>query len=80
MHPEGWRTTLPDTPDIVDEASTGIVLWTDRPGAARAPSSALVAWSSERAAFRTLEFLTANIRNHHTRPAYQAAAKRFLGE
>jgi len=59
-------------------ASTAIVLWTDSPRAARAPSSALVAWSGERAAFRTIEFLTAGIHNEHTRRAYHAAAKRFL--
>jgi site-specific recombinase XerD len=38
----------------------------------------LVAWLGERAAFRTLEFLTAGIGNTHTRRAYTRAAKRFL--
>jgi site-specific recombinase XerD len=46
-------------------------------GAAR-PSPALVAWSGERAAFRTVEFLTAGIHNEHTRRAYHRAARRFL--
>jgi hypothetical protein len=34
-----------------------LVLWTESALAARAPSPALVAWSGERAAFRTIEFL-----------------------
>jgi site-specific recombinase XerC len=37
----------------------------------------LVAWSGERAAVRTLEFLTATIRNPHTRRAYGRAVQRF---
>jgi integrase/recombinase XerD len=39
---------------------------------------ALVTWSGERAAFRTIEFLTANIRNKHTRRAYGRAVRRFV--
>ena len=78
MRRAGWRSPLPDALDT--DASTSLVTITTR-----APSSvatidtgALVAWSSERAAFRTVEFLTANIRNRHTRRAYQAAVRRFL--
>jgi len=61
-----------------DDPSSAIVLWTESALAARAPSAALVAWSGERAAFRTVEFLTAGIANAHTRRAYTRAAKRFL--
>jgi site-specific recombinase XerD len=70
------------TPDIdgleQEDASRAIALWTESAFAARAPSSALVAWSGERAAFRTVEFLTAGIGNEHTRRAYHRAARRFL--
>jgi len=47
-------------------------------GEARAEVEALIAWSGERAAFRTIEFLTAGIHNAHTRRAYHRAARRFL--
>jgi site-specific recombinase XerD len=57
---------------------TAVTLWTESSQAARTPSSALVAWSGERAAFRTVEFLTAGIHNPHTRRAYTRAARRFL--
>lgn len=60
------------------DASTAIVLWTESARAARTPSPALVAWSGERAASRTIEFLTAGIGNGHTRRAYHRAASRFL--
>jgi site-specific recombinase XerD len=60
------------------DTSAAIVLWTESALAARAPSSALVAWSGERAAARTIEFLTAGIHNIHTRRAYHRAARRFL--
>jgi len=43
-----------------------------------APSPALVAFSGARASRRTIEFLTAHIRNAHTRRAYHRAARRFL--
>lgn len=58
--------------------SEGVILWTESALATRTPSSVLVAWSGERAAFRTIEFLTAGIGNEHTRRAYHRAAKRFL--
>jgi site-specific recombinase XerD len=64
---------------MTDEgASAAITLWTESALAARAPSPALVAWSGERAASRTIEFLTAGIHNPHTRRAYHRAARRFL--
>ncbi len=61
-----------------DGATSALVLWTESALASRAPSPALVAWSGERAAFRTVEFLTAGIGNEHTRRAYHRAARRFL--
>jgi hypothetical protein len=39
---------------------------------------ALVAAAGERASTRFLEFLAANIRNPHTRPAYYRAVEEFL--
>ena len=39
---------------------------------------ALVAAGSDRAAYRFLEFFTANIRNPHTRRAYARAAGEFF--
>jgi site-specific recombinase XerD len=74
MVPESWRRPLPDALDI--DASTSLVV--ARSSLAGIDAGALVAWSSERAAFRTIEFLTANIRNRHTRRAYHAAVRRFL--
>jgi site-specific recombinase XerC len=41
--------------------------------------SALVAWSGERAAARTAEFLLAHLRNPNTRRAYARAVQRFVG-
>jgi integrase/recombinase XerD len=71
-----------DASDVDDsepeEGATAIALWTESALAVRAPSPALLAWSGERAAFRTLEFLTAGIGNDHTRRAYHRAARRFL--
>jgi site-specific recombinase XerD len=64
-------------PDDGGAAQTAIVLVGSRVGTVR-PSPALVAWSGERAAARTIEFLTAGIGNVHTRRAYHAAARRFL--
>ena len=43
-----------------------------------ARTSALVAWGGERAAARTFEFLTADIRNPNTRRAYHHATGRFM--
>ncbi|HEX4338214.1 MAG TPA: hypothetical protein VH062_20055 [Polyangiaceae bacterium] len=60
------------------DASTAVMLWTESARAARAPSPALVAFSGERAAFRTIEFLTAGIHNDHTPRAYHRAARQFL--
>jgi integrase/recombinase XerD len=74
MRPAGWRTSLPDALNI--DASPSLVVAPS--SVATIDTGALVAWSSERAAFRTVEFLTANIRNHHTRRAYHAAVRRFL--
>ncbi len=39
--------------------------------------AALVHWSGERAALRTLDFLTVSVRNVHTRRAYLRAVQRF---
>jgi hypothetical protein len=41
-------------------------------------TSALVAWGGDRAAARTFEFLTADIRNPNTRRAYHHATGRFM--
>jgi hypothetical protein len=72
-------TEMADDPPAPREDDTqAIVLWTESALAARAPSPALVAWSGERAATRTIEFLTAGIHNAHTRRAYHRAARRFL--
>jgi site-specific recombinase XerD len=77
MRPAGWRNPLPDTPQT--DASTSIVAIKDpAPAMTSIDTGTLVAWSGERAAFRTLEFLTANIRNRHTRRAYHASVRRFL--
>lgn len=40
--------------------------------------AALVAWSGERAAVRTAEFLLAHLRNGNTRRAYARAVQRFV--
>jgi|CZKU01.1.fsa_nt_gi hypothetical protein len=85
-------TDRPDAPDALPNSAKAraIVLCTESALAARAPSPALarqpkplgeglVAWSGERAAIRTIKFLTAGIHNAHTRRAYTRAAKRFLG-
>jgi integrase/recombinase XerD len=77
MVPEGWRTPLPDAPNI--DASTSIVtIEAPSSSIASIDTGTLVAWSDERAAVRTVEFLTANIRNRHTRRAYHAAVRCFL--
>jgi site-specific recombinase XerD len=44
----------------------------------RSPRAALIAWGGERAATRTFEFLTADIRNPNTRRAYHHATGRFM--
>jgi site-specific recombinase XerD len=59
------------------DASSAIVVAGAGVGSVR-PSAALVAWSGERAAARTVEFLMAGIHNPHTRRAYHRAARRFL--
>ncbi|MBV9948706.1 MAG: tyrosine-type recombinase/integrase [Myxococcales bacterium] len=80
---------LPSPADLLeDDAAAGaapLVLWTNAEpralvsdSARAAPSPELVAFTGARAAKRTIEFLTANIRNAHTRRAYHRAARRFL--
>jgi site-specific recombinase XerD len=73
-------TALPAEGD--DEPGAALVLWTEigagERGAGRLPAPALLAFSGERAAFRTVEFLTAGIENEHTRRAYHRAVRRFL--
>jgi integrase/recombinase XerD len=68
-----------------DDPGGALVLWTEPDAAAArgvasraAPSPALVAFSGARASRRTIEFLTAHIRNAHARRAYHRAARRFL--
>jgi site-specific recombinase XerD len=70
---------------VEDDPGGALVLWTEPDAAAArgvasraAPSPALVAFSGARASRRTIEFLTAHIRNAHTRRAYHRAARRFL--
>ena len=77
MVPEGWRTPLPDAAHI-DASASLVTVEAPGPLVTSIDTGALVAWSGERAAFRTVEFLTASIRNHHTRRAYHTAVRRFL--
>lgn len=68
------RARIRSAARVASRDSSTRVLWTE----SRGPSPALVAFSGERAAFRTVEFLTAGIGNEHTRRAYHRAARRFL--
>ena len=68
----GVRDNNEETEPLGSESNAIVLAGTTR------PSAALVAWSGERAAFRTVEFLTAGIGNEHTRRAYHRAARRFL--
>jgi site-specific recombinase XerD len=67
----------PTEPDD-DEPGAALVLSSSSDAAlADLAAPALVRWSGERAALRTTEFLTATIRNPHTRRAYARAVARF---
>ena len=61
-----------------DDAGDALALSPSSPSALTdLTAPALVRWSGERAAMRTTEFLTATIRNPHTRRAYARAVERF---
>lgn len=67
----------PERPE--DPPGTALAVRTpDRALDRRSARAALVAWGGERAASRTFEFLTADIRNPNTRRAYHHATGRFM--
>ncbi len=72
---------MKDAPPERPEDPLGTALAVRAPDRAldrRSGTAALVAWGGERAATRTFEFLTADIRNPNTRRAYHHATGRFM--
>lgn len=77
MRLEGWRSPLPDAPHA-DTSTSVAVHGSPLPARASLDLDALARRCGKRGVFRTIEFLTAHIRNRRTRRAYHAAARRFL--
>ncbi len=66
----------PPAQRLAELALSGVELsWHD--AANEGLGDSLVQWSGERAALRTVEFLTVSVRNPHTRRAYLRAVQRF---
>jgi hypothetical protein len=65
-----------DAPDNGPEKKTEVAILEPAAGSMLVP--AMVAAEGERAAFRFIDFFTANIRNANTRAAYAVAARGFF--